>query len=87
MESRFGEFLGQSLSCNFDECSKFSVQINRMAPEYLLISKKHRIVPSLASIGGLVAAQLGDPTAAAFFISMYTMTVTIAFMVGGFRTP
>jgi MFS family permease len=42
----------------------------------------HRVIPPLAAIGGLVAAQLGDASAAAFFISIYTMTVTIAFMVG-----
>lgn len=38
------------------------------------------IVPSLSSIQGTVAIQLGDPSAAAFYVSIYTMTVTIAFM-------
>jgi MFS family permease len=41
------------------------------------------IVPSLASIYVQVATQLGDPSAATFYISIYTMTVTIAFMVCG----
>ncbi|KAF2492231.1 MFS general substrate transporter [Lophium mytilinum] len=41
------------------------------------------IVPSLSSIQTQVATQLGDPSAAAFYISIYTMTVTIAFMVCG----
>lgn len=41
------------------------------------------IVPSLSSIQTTVATQLGYPTAAAFYISIYTMTVTIAFIVCG----
>jgi MFS family permease len=41
------------------------------------------IVPSLSSVGASVGAQLGDATQAAWYISTYTMTVTLAFMVCG----
>ncbi|KAF1847133.1 MFS general substrate transporter [Cucurbitaria berberidis CBS 394.84] len=41
------------------------------------------IVPSLSACAAVVAAQLGDPTKAAWYVSLYTMTVTIAFMVCG----
>ena len=41
------------------------------------------IVPSLSSCQGVVATQLGDVSAQSFYISIYTMTVTIAFMVCG----
>lgn len=41
------------------------------------------IVPSLSACQAVVASQLGDVTAQAFYISIYTMTVTIAFMVCG----
>ncbi|KAF7553821.1 hypothetical protein G7046_g6987 [Stylonectria norvegica] len=41
------------------------------------------IVPSLSSCQGVVSTQLGDPTKAAWYISIYTMTVTMAFMVCG----
>ncbi|KAH4064038.1 hypothetical protein HBI52_036910 [Parastagonospora nodorum] len=41
------------------------------------------IVPSLSSCAAVVATQLGDPTKAAWYISLYTITVTIAFMVCG----
>lgn len=41
------------------------------------------IVPALASVQTVIATELGDPTAAAFYIAVYTMTVTIAFMVCG----
>ncbi|KAH7113752.1 fungal trichothecene efflux pump, partial [Dendryphion nanum] len=41
------------------------------------------IVPALSSCQTVTATQLGDPSAAAFYISIYTMTVTIAFMVCG----
>jgi MFS family permease len=41
------------------------------------------IVPSLSSVGAAVGAQLGDATKSAWYISTYTMTVTIAFMVCG----
>ncbi|KAJ2906622.1 putative trichothecene efflux pump protein [Zalerion maritima] len=41
------------------------------------------IVPSLSACMTVVATQLGDASASAFYISIYTMTVTIAFMVCG----
>lgn len=41
------------------------------------------IVPSLSACGAVVATQLGNPTAASWYISIYTITVTIAFMVCG----
>ncbi|EON98649.1 putative trichothecene efflux pump protein [Phaeoacremonium minimum UCRPA7] len=41
------------------------------------------IVPSLSNCMTVVATQLGDPTASAFYVAVYTMTVTIAFMVCG----
>jgi MFS family permease len=41
------------------------------------------IVPSLSACGAVVATQLGDPTRAAWYVSLYTITVTIAFMVCG----
>jgi MFS family permease len=41
------------------------------------------IVPSLSACGAVVATQLGDPTKAAWYVSLYTITVTIAFMVCG----
>lgn len=41
------------------------------------------IVPSLASIGAAVGTQLGDASKSAWYISTYTMTVTIAFMICG----
>jgi MFS family permease len=41
------------------------------------------IVPSLSSVGVTVGAQLGDATQSAWYISTYTMTVTLAFMVCG----
>lgn len=41
------------------------------------------IVPSLSACQAVVATQLGDATAQSFYISVYTMTVTIAFMVCG----
>ncbi|CAO2655346.1 Nn.00g104100.m01.CDS01 [Neocucurbitaria sp. VM-36] len=41
------------------------------------------IVPSLSACAAVVATQLGDPTKAAWYVSLYTITVTIAFMVCG----
>jgi MFS family permease len=41
------------------------------------------IVPTFAHAGESVATQLGDPTKAAWFISVYTMAATIAFMICG----
>jgi MFS family permease len=41
------------------------------------------VVPSVSSVQGAVATQLGDASAASFYIPIYTMTVTIAFMVCG----
>ncbi|KAF2466187.1 MFS general substrate transporter [Lindgomyces ingoldianus] len=41
------------------------------------------IVPALSAVQSVTATQLGDPSAAAFYIALYTMTVTIAFMVCG----
>ncbi|KAK3698295.1 hypothetical protein LTR37_017003 [Vermiconidia calcicola] len=41
------------------------------------------IVPSAAAAQTVVATQLGDATQAAFYIPIYTITVTIAFMVCG----
>lgn len=41
------------------------------------------IVPSISACQTVTATQLGDPSAAAFYVSLYTMTVTIAFMVCG----
>ncbi|ORY15339.1 fungal trichothecene efflux pump-domain-containing protein [Clohesyomyces aquaticus] len=41
------------------------------------------IVPALSAVQTITATQLGDPSAAAFYIALYTMTVTIAFMVCG----
>ncbi|KAF2646137.1 MFS general substrate transporter [Massarina eburnea CBS 473.64] len=41
------------------------------------------IVPALSACQTVTATQLGDPSAAAFYIALYTMTVTIAFMVCG----
>jgi hypothetical protein len=32
------------------------------------------IVPSLSACGAVVATQLGDPTAAAWYISLYTVS-------------
>ena len=41
------------------------------------------IVPSASSAQAVIATQLGDVTKQAFYIPVYTMTVTIAFMVCG----
>ncbi|KAF1943765.1 MFS general substrate transporter [Clathrospora elynae] len=41
------------------------------------------IVPSLSACSAVVATQLGDPTKAAWFVSLYTIAVTIGFMVCG----
>jgi hypothetical protein len=41
------------------------------------------IVPSLAAAQAVVSAQLGDVTKQAWYVSTYTVTVTIAFMVCG----
>ncbi|KAK4497186.1 hypothetical protein PRZ48_011636 [Zasmidium cellare] len=41
------------------------------------------IVPSAQAAQTVIANQLGDPTAAPWYISVYTITVTIAFMVCG----
>ncbi|KAF2031206.1 MFS general substrate transporter [Setomelanomma holmii] len=41
------------------------------------------IVPSLSACAAVVATQLGDPTKAAWYVSLYTITVTITFMVCG----
>ena len=41
------------------------------------------IVPSMAAAQAVTATQLGDATKAAFYIPVYTMTVTIAFMICG----
>lgn len=41
------------------------------------------IVPSISACQAVTATQLGDPSAAVFYVALYTMTVTIAFMVCG----
>jgi len=41
------------------------------------------IVPSISACQTITATQLGDPSAASFYISLYTITVTIAFMICG----
>lgn len=41
------------------------------------------IVPSASAAQAVIATTLGNPSAAAFYIPIYTMTVTIAFMVCG----
>ncbi|KAH7023911.1 fungal trichothecene efflux pump [Ilyonectria destructans] len=41
------------------------------------------IVPSLSSCQGGVATQLGDASQAAWYVPIYTMTVTMAFMICG----
>ncbi|KAF2011386.1 MFS general substrate transporter [Aaosphaeria arxii CBS 175.79] len=41
------------------------------------------IVPAISACQAVTATQLGDPSAAAFYVSLYTVTVTIAFMVCG----
>jgi MFS family permease len=41
------------------------------------------IVPAISACQTVTATQLGDPSAAAFYVSLYTITVTIAFMVCG----
>ncbi|KAF2736006.1 MFS general substrate transporter [Polyplosphaeria fusca] len=41
------------------------------------------IVPAISACQTVTATQLGDPSAAAFYVALYTMTVTIAFMVCG----
>ncbi|KAL5377440.1 hypothetical protein DPSP01_009778 [Paraphaeosphaeria sporulosa] len=41
------------------------------------------IVPAISACQTVTATQLGDPSAASFYVSLYTMTVTIAFMVCG----
>ncbi|KAH7162191.1 fungal trichothecene efflux pump [Dactylonectria estremocensis] len=41
------------------------------------------IVPSLSSCQAGVAAQLGDATQASWYVPIYTMTVTLAFMICG----
>ena len=41
------------------------------------------IVPSASAAQTVIATQLGDASKAAFYIPVYTMTVTIAFMVCG----
>ena len=41
------------------------------------------IVPSMAAAQTVAATQLGDAAKAAFYVPVYTMTVTIAFMVCG----
>ncbi|KAG7133981.1 Trichothecene efflux pump TRI12 like protein [Verticillium longisporum] len=41
------------------------------------------IVPALSAAQAVVSAQLGDPTASTWYIPIYTMTVTIAFMICG----
>jgi hypothetical protein len=45
------------------------------------------IVPSLSACGGVVATQLGDVTAAAWYVSIYLVTITIAFMICGGKQP
>ncbi|KAK5699939.1 hypothetical protein LTR97_006073 [Elasticomyces elasticus] len=41
------------------------------------------IVPSAAAAQTVIATQLGDATKASFYIAVYTMTVTIAFLICG----
>jgi hypothetical protein len=41
------------------------------------------IIPALGACQSQVATQLGDVTAQAFFLSVYTLTITIAFMICG----
>lgn len=41
------------------------------------------IIPALSACQTQVATQLGDVTAQAFFLSVYTLTITIAFMICG----
>lgn len=41
------------------------------------------IVPAASAAQAVIATQLGDASKAAFYIPVYTMTVTIAFMVCG----
>ena len=41
------------------------------------------IVPALSSCQGVVATQLGDPSAQAWYLALYLMTITIAFMICG----
>ena len=41
------------------------------------------IVPAISACQTITATQLGDPSAASFYISLYTITVTIAFMICG----
>lgn len=41
------------------------------------------IVPALSACAVVVATELGDPTASAWYISIYLVTITIAFMICG----
>lgn len=41
------------------------------------------IVPALASCQGIVATQLGDATGQTWYLALYLMTITIAFMICG----
>lgn len=41
------------------------------------------IVPPLSACMGVVSTQLGDPSAQSFYIPIYTLTITVAFMVCG----
>lgn len=41
------------------------------------------IVPSLTAAGSVVATQLGDPSKVAYYVSIYLLTITIAFMICG----
>ncbi|KAB5517489.1 fungal trichothecene efflux pump [Coniochaeta sp. 2T2.1] len=41
------------------------------------------IVPPLSAAMGVVSTQLGDPSAQAWYIPIYTLTITVAFMVCG----
>lgn len=41
------------------------------------------IVPTLSACMGVVSTQLGDPTAQSFYVPIYTLTITVAFMICG----
>jgi hypothetical protein len=45
------------------------------------VSNQPYSVPAMAAIGVAVATELGDSTASSWYIALWTMTCTIAFMV------
>jgi hypothetical protein len=41
------------------------------------------VVPPLSAAAGVVSTQLGDTSAQSFYVPIYTLTITVAFMICG----